>query len=80
MERVADLAGQRDAEVPAADARHEVEEIDADPLRRADEVAFVLAVLVVDENDHAAGAQLVEDFGNRGERHGRHHPSGNRRS
>src|SRR5690606_37160948 len=35
-----------------------------------DQVAFVLAVLVVDDDDHAAGAEFFKQFGDGGERHG----------
>ena len=34
-----------------------------------DQVAFVLAILVVEDHDHAAGADLGEDFGNRRKAH-----------
>src|SRR5690606_9750747 len=41
-------------------ARHEVDEVGRDDLGRRDEVALVLAVLVVDDDDELAVADVVE--------------------
>jgi hypothetical protein len=41
---------------------HEVDGIGSGHLRRHDEVALVLAVLGVDQDDHAAVAQIVDDL------------------
>jgi hypothetical protein len=35
-----------------------------------DEVALVLAVFLVDEDDHLAGGEVGDELGNRGNRHG----------
>jgi hypothetical protein len=35
-----------------------------------DEIAFVLAILLVDEDHHAAGGQLGDELGNGGDGHG----------
>ena len=56
------LGGQRQADEAAAEARHEVDVFGAHLLRRHDEVAFVLAILVVHDHHHAAGGDVGEDF------------------
>jgi hypothetical protein len=38
-------------------------------MRGHDQIAFVLAVLVVEDHDHAAGADVFEDFGDGVESH-----------
>ena len=55
------LAGQRQADQAAAEARHEVDVLGAHQARGHEQVAFVLAVLVVDDDDHAAGGEVGED-------------------
>ena len=57
------LAGQRQAHQAARVRDHEVDVGRAHQLGGHDQVAFVLAVLVVDDHDHAAGADFVEQFG-----------------
>ena len=47
---------------------HEVDGCGCDELGRDREVALVLAILVVDDDDEAAGADLLERFVDRGER------------
>jgi hypothetical protein len=47
---------------PAAVPRHEVDRLRSGHLRRDDEVAFILAVLVVDQDEHAPVARLVDDL------------------
>ena len=59
-ELVAALRRQRQADQPAAVGRHEVDRLGRDELRRHREVALVLAVLVVADHDHAAGADLLD--------------------
>ena len=58
-----------EADQPARLARHEVDVFRPHALRGHDQVAFVLAILVVEHDDHAPGTQFVEHFGNGGERH-----------
>ena len=52
------LLGEREADQSAPEARHEVDRFRRHALRGHAEVAFVLAVLVVGEDDHPAGADL----------------------
>ena len=61
------LAGQRQADQAAAVRGHEVDRIGRRHLRRNDQVALVLAVLVVDQDVHAAVARLVDDLLDRDE-------------
>src|SRR5439155_19234991 len=55
------------ADPPARVRRHEVDVIGGDELGGHDEVALVLAVLVVDHDDHAPGGDLLERLFDRGE-------------
>ena len=59
-------AGQRQADEAAAIARHEVDGVGRRHLRGNDEVALVLALLGVDEHDHAAVAHVLQDLVDRG--------------
>jgi hypothetical protein len=61
------LLGHREADQPAAELRHEVDRVGRRHLRGDDEVAFILAILVVDEDEHAAVARLVDQFLGAGE-------------
>ena len=61
-ELVDPLAGQRQADQAAAVLGHEVDRVGRRHLRRDDEVALILAVLVVDQDEHAAVARLVDDL------------------
>ena len=45
--------------------RHEVDRLGRDEIGGEHEVALVLAVLLVDEHDHAAGLQVGDDVGDR---------------
>ena len=56
------LRRQRQADQPAAVARHEVDRRRRRHLRGHDEVALVLAVLVVDQDEHPAVLRLVDDL------------------
>ena len=47
---------------PAAVAGHEIDRIGRRHLRGDDEVALILAIFVVDEDEHAPVARLVDDF------------------
>ena len=60
-ELVGALLGQRQADQSAAVARHEIDRVGSRHLRGDDEVALILAVVVVDEDEHAAVARLVDD-------------------
>ncbi len=59
-------AGERQANQAATVARHEVDRVGRRHLRGNDEVALVLALLCVDEHDHAAVAHVFQDLGDRG--------------
>ena len=61
---------QRQAHEPAAFAHHEVHVFGPHLLGGHDQIAFVLAILVVDDDDHAPGADFFEDFRNRRKAHG----------
>ena len=52
------LLGQREADEPAPVRRHEVDGVGRHELGGHRQVALVLAVLVVDEDDHLAGAHV----------------------
>ena len=57
------LAGQRQADQAARVAGHEVDRVGRRELRRDDQVALVLAVLVIDQDEHAAVARLLDQLG-----------------
>jgi len=61
------LLGEGEADEAAAVAGHEVDGLGGDVLGGQGEVALVLAVLVVDYDDHAARANFVECAGDVGE-------------
>ena len=67
--RVRLLAREREADEPPPVADHEVHRIGRDALGRDVEVALVLAVFVIDEDDHPALPDLVEYLRNRREGH-----------
>ena len=68
LELVEALAGHRQADLPAAFPGHEVDDLGRDLLRRDGQVPLVLAVLVVDDDDHAAVAEGVDGLFDGGER------------
>ena len=57
LELVEPLRRHRQANQPAAVARHEVDRLGRDLLRGDRQIAFVLAILIVDDDDHLAGAE-----------------------
>ncbi len=61
------LARQRQADQAAAVLGHEVDGVGGGHLRRDHEIAFVLAVLGVDQDDHAPVAQVLDDLVDRRE-------------
>ncbi|MGY4517196.1 hypothetical protein ACVWWW_002764 [Lysobacter sp. HA18] len=67
----ATLARQRHAHQPPRMRDHEVDVLRPHEFRGHDQVAFVLAILVVDDDDHSAGADFFQQFGNRREAHAR---------
>ena len=64
------VAGHRQADQSAAIFGHEVDRVGRRHLRRNDQVALILPVLVVDQDIHAAVARLVDDLFRR-----RHNPA-----
>ena len=58
---------QRQADEPAAVPRHEVDGLGSGEFRGDDQITFILALLLVHQNDHAPGANLVDDLGDRGD-------------
>ena len=71
-ELVAALGRERQADQPAPVGRHEVDRLGRRELGRQREVALVLAVLGVADDDHAAGADVLDrllDAAERGLRH-----------
>ena len=67
VQLVAALFRQRQANEPTAIFGHEVNGVRRDFLRRHCEIAFVLAVLVVHQDNHASLANLFDSFLDRGE-------------
>ena len=70
VQALAALAGQRQADQAAAEARHEVDGLGRDVVGRQHQVAFVLAVFLIDQDDHAAGAHVGDDVLHRGDGNG----------
>ncbi len=62
MELLAPLFGQRETDKAAAELGHEINGVGRDFLGGHGEVAFVFAVFVVNEDDHAALADLFDGF------------------
>ena len=60
-ELVDPLLAQREADQAAAVPGHEIDRVGRRHLRRDDQVALILPVVVVDQDEHAAVARLVDD-------------------
>ena len=69
LEELDDVGRRRHADEPARPAQHEVDRVGGDPARRHLEVALVLAVLVVDDEDHLAAPDPPQCLVDRGKRH-----------
>ena len=67
MEFVAAFFGEREADQAAAVLGHEIDGFGSDFFGGHSEVAFVFAVFVVDEDDHAALADFFDGFFDGGE-------------
>jgi hypothetical protein len=65
VELVGDALLHGQADQAARVARHEVDDLGRHGLGQADQVALVLAVLVVDEDRQAAGLELLDGLGHR---------------
>ena len=68
-EALGPVLGHGHADQPPGEPGHEVDQVGRDLLGGADDVAFILAVLVVDEHDHLAGGDVFQDLFNRGKAH-----------
>jgi len=72
-EPVGALLGEAQADEPARVCRHEVDRVRSSELGGDRQVALVLAVLVIDDDDHAALADVLDRFLDGGERRGHGH-------
>ena len=70
MKLVAAFRRERQADQPAPVHGHEVDGFGGDELGGHGEVAFIFAVFVIDDDQHAAGADLFDRLGDGGECHG----------
>jgi non-ribosomal peptide synthetase component F len=61
-ERVDPFARHRQADQPAPVPRHEVDLLRRCHLRGDDQIAFIFAILIIDQDEHAAVARLVDDL------------------
>ncbi len=59
--------GERETDEAAAELGHEIDGFGSDFFRGHGEVAFVFAVLVIDQDDHAALADFLDGFFDGGE-------------
>ncbi|OIQ64446.1 hypothetical protein GALL_540040 [mine drainage metagenome] len=64
------LSGEGQADQPACMGGHEVDRLRGDMLGGEHQVALVLAVFLIDQDDHAPGLELGDDVGNWGQGHG----------
>ena len=62
IEQAAALLGQRQADQAAAVFGHEVDRFGRDEFRRQHQVALVLAVFLVHQDDHFAGLEVGDNF------------------
>src|SRR5205085_1671641 len=63
------LLGDRHANQATTELRHEVDRLGRNAIGRDDEIAFVLPILFVDENDDAPVAKVSDDVLDRCDRH-----------
>ena len=68
-QRIALFTGQRYADQPPAVRRHEVDDLRSDFFGRDGKIAFILTILVVYDDQYAAGANLLQGLRNRNELH-----------
>jgi hypothetical protein len=67
FQRLGTLLREREADKAAGVLGHEVDVFGRRHLRRNDDVAFVLAILGIDEDEHAPIAGVLDDFLGRGD-------------
>ena len=71
LQPLAMLARQRQADQAAAESGHEVDRLRRHVLGREHEIAFVLAIFFVDQDDHAARGEVGNELRDGGNRHAR---------
>jgi hypothetical protein len=59
---LAALAGQGQADQAAAVFGHEIDRVRRDLLGRHDQIAFVLAIFIIHDDDHAPLAQIFDNL------------------
>ena len=64
IELSAPVFGKREADEPTAKTRHEVDRFGRDELGRQHQIAFILAIFLIDQNHHSAGTDVGNDLGN----------------
>ena len=69
LERVADFGAERKADQAAGVPGHEIDDLGRDHLGRDGDVAFVLAIFIVDDDEHPPGPKVFDGFGNGSKRH-----------
>ena len=62
LQALAAIARQRQADQATAMLGHEIDGLGRDEFGREDQIALVLAVFLVNEDDHAAGTKLGNDL------------------
>ena len=62
LKQLAALTGHGHADQAASEAGHEVDVLGGDAFRGDDDVAFVLTILVIHQDDHLAGADVFDQF------------------
>ncbi|MCY1240971.1 hypothetical protein D3C81_1348990 [compost metagenome] len=70
VELAAALGSERQADQAAAVLGHEVDRFRRDEIGSQHQVAFILAVFLVDKDDHAAGTDVGNDVFGTGDCHG----------
>ena len=68
MELLGAIGRQRETDEPPAVLGHEIDGVGGGHLRRDHQVALVLALLGIDQNEHAAVPRVLDHFLDRGER------------
>ncbi len=70
LQRVADFGTEREADQAARVPRHEVDDVGRDFFGGYGDVAFVFAIFIVDDDEHPAGPEVFDGFGDGSKGHG----------
>ena len=70
LQRVANFGAERETDQAARVPRHEVDDLGSDFFGGDGDVAFVLAILIVDDDEHPAGPKVLDRFGDGSKWHG----------